>query len=418
VLAVALVRPGPSAGGMKAEYVARRSGAAPGRWTDCRPRDGAQQEPPLPVYEEDFMRLIAETTGAGLAEADVFRSSLKANAADEASLREKFVFLAATSGRSEAEASRTWETVRRFANYTFCKAHAASFGTLAYATAYLKANHPLEFYAAVLRNHSGMYPVWVHVNEARRLGVRVLPPSINRSAADFEIQGGAVTTGLGSIKHLARATVDATLAARRDGAFQSLADFLARVRSDREETLALVGSGAFDEVEPDRCAALTAFLTARGRLRGPGSPPLGFPDAPRPAGARAFADLEKRRMEYQALGFSPLVHPLEFFDGDHSGPPAGRRQAGRPSGVDRPGVRRSCCGLLAALRHYRDGARGLWFVTLDCPAVLVECVLPDHLPRPRLEIGQAYRVEGLLQTRFGAASLRASAVSGLAERFL
>jgi DNA-directed DNA polymerase III PolC len=414
-LALALVRPGPSAGGMKARFIERRT--REGRrtqegWQHQHGQHSGDAAPPndLPVYEEDFMRLIAEATGAGLAEADIFRSSLK-HGDDERGLRDKFVFLATTAGRPEAEALRVWETVRRFARYTFCKAHAISFGTIAYATAYLKANFPLEFYAAVLRNHSGMYPIWVHVNEARRVGVRVVPPSINNSAADFAIQEGVIRAGLGSVKHLSRATTDAILAARRGGRFHSLVDFLDRVRADREETLALLGSGAFDEVETERCAALTLFLTARGRLRGAGTPPLGFPEPLQPTTARAFTPLEKRRMEYAALGFSPLLHPLELFEADGRRAPAPRPLAAGHTGA-------SCAGLLAALRHYRDKGPGLWFVSLDTPDRLVECIVPDHVVRPRLEIGLAYRVSGTVQTRFDVPSLRATAVAGLAEKYL
>jgi DNA polymerase-3 subunit alpha len=403
-LALALVRPGPSAGGMKQEFLRRRArSAGAGSALTCG----------LPVYEEDVMRIIAGWTGVGLAEADMLRRALKDGGAAEA-VRDKFVFLARSAGRSRGEAEGAWEDVKRFSRYTFCKAHAASFGGLAYAMAYLKANYPLEFYAAALRNHSGMYPLWVHVNEARRVGVRVLPPSINSSEADFSIQGDAIRTGLGSIGHLAHSTIKAILTSRRTGPFLSLADFTARVRAGREEVLALTAGGALDEITPDRSAAMTAFLAARGRPAVPGSLSLGFPETAYGLPSRAFSDLAMRRMEYATLGFSPLVHPLAFFDGGGGDPgtqqpPLGRGRAGSP-------LTHSLRGLLAAMRHYRDKGPGLWFLSLDSPDGIHEGTVPEEALGVRLEIGHGYVCEGRVQYRFGVPSLRARSIRVLTEK--
>ncbi|MFZ1947519.1 MAG: hypothetical protein WAW06_08215, partial [bacterium] len=345
------------------------------------------------------------------AEADMLRRSLKDGSRAEA-VRDKFVFLARSAGRSRGEAEAAWEDVRRFSRYTFCKAHAASFGDLAYAMAYLKANHPLEFYAAALRNHSGMYPLWVHVNEARRVGVRVLPPSVGCSEADFSIQGDAIRAGLTSIGHLGRTTVEAILTRRRVGPFLSLADFVARVRAGREEVLALVAAGAFDEITPDRSAAMTAFLAARGKPAVPGALSLGFAETACGLPSRAFSAMAMRRMEYTSLGFSPLVHPLAFFDGDGQDP--GPAQPARARADDSP--IRSLRGLLAAVRHYRDKGPGLWFVTLDNPDGIHECTVAEDVLGLRLEVGQAYVCEGPVQYRFGVPSLRARSVRALREK--
>ena len=403
-LALALVRPGPSAGGMKQEFLRRRAASLAGV-------GAASGACGLPVYEEDVMRIIAAWTGVGLAEADMLRRALK----DEGQIgaaRDKFIMLTRSAGRSRGEAERAWEDVRRFSRYTFCKAHAASFGGLAYAMAYLKANHPLEFYAALLRNHSGMYPLWVHVNEARRVGVRVLPPSVNRSEADFTIEEGAVRTGFASVAHLAEPSTKAILESRRPGRFLALADFLARVRATREEVLALVASGAFDEIEPDRSGTLAALLATRGRNTTAGALPLGLPQSSSGLPSRAFSGLALRKMEYTALGFSPLVHPLAFFDGDGEDTDPPRAPCGRTRMLPTRSVR----GLLAAARHYREKGPGLWFVSLDSPDGIHECTVPDQVPTVRLEIGQAYACRGLLETRFGVPSLRARSVRALREK--
>jgi DNA-directed DNA polymerase III PolC len=402
-LALALVRPGPSAGGMKQEFVRRRAEALR-RGGDAAGIGNGD----LPVYEEDVMRLVAKYTGVGLAEADIFRRCLKDGGSDDPALVEKFLFLADTWGTERATALEAWGHIKRFARYTFSKAHAASFGILAYTAAYLKTHFPLEFYAAALRNHSGMYPLWAHINEARRMGILVVPPAVNRSEADFSIEGTRIRTGLGSVKHLAGRTMETILAERRQAPFESLADFLSRVPSDREETLALVSSGALDEIEPARCQALMEYLAARGKVPAVGALSLGFADNPGWLPTQTFTPLQMRRMEYSTLGFSPLVHPLEFFchvSGD----------AATEAGPDR-----SCPvtirGLAAALRHYRDKGPGLWFATLDSPGGLHEIIIPEGVPHGRFEVGAAYTVRGAVERRFGAATLKVTSMDRLAER--
>ena len=427
-LALALVRPGPAAGGMKQRFLATRPdrpvAGGPSAATAGRPSAAARKParsspacrragPPqyFPVYEEDVMRITADATGMSLAEADIFRRWLKDRQHDESALRDKFVFLARSAGRSQVEAEAAWEAVRRFARYTFCKAHAISFGVIAYASAYLKANFPLEFYAAALRNHSGMYPLWVHVNEARRVGLDVELPSINRSVEDFSIQKGRIRTGLSSVAHLSRATTKALVGARGCGEFQSLSDFLLRVPADKEEVLSLVGSGAFDDVERERCRLFTEYLAARGKSHSPGSPSLGLAEVQTDLPIRAFTALQERRMEYASLGFSPLVHPLAFFAED--GAPERLATARSTPGMARPAPLR---GMLAAVRHYREKGPGLWFLSLDNEQGIHECVLPEDVPRPRLELGSAYECAGKVQRRFGVPSLRAHWIRQLPER--
>ncbi|HVP56727.1 MAG TPA: DNA polymerase III subunit alpha [bacterium] len=411
-LALALVRPGPSAGGMKQEFVRRRARARrDGAATDVADGHVAQRtDGGLPVFEEDVLRLIAKHTGVGFAEADIFRRCLKEGGGDDPALQDKFLFLAETWGTDRATALEAWSHIRRFARYTFSKAHASPFGTLAYAAAYLKTHFPLQFYAAALRNHSGMYPLWAHVNEARRVGIVVLPPSINRSERDFAVEGTSVRTGLSSVKHLAGHTIDAILAERQREPFRSLGDFLCRVASDREETLALVSSGAFDEIEPARCEAMAEYLATRGKLAPTGALAFSFADTPRPFPTRAFTALQLRRMEYATLAFSPLVHPLEFF---YHAPQPLRGPAGSKGGRQPRLVVR---GLLAALRHYHDRGPGLWFLSLDDPDGIHEIIVGDGVTRDRFEIGAAYAAEGAIQHRFGAATLKAAAIHRLGER--
>jgi hypothetical protein len=142
---------------------------------------------------------------------------------------------------------------------------------------------------------------------------------------------------------------------------------------------------------------------------------------------REFSEIGKRKMEYVSLGFSPLAHPLEFFahDGDAGDTPeAGRvrRRSGKPTAPSRvrepghAGPPTSAVGLLAAMRHYKSNGTDLYFITLDHPGGLHECILPRRLRPTRLEIGYAYSVHGYTTTRFGVGTLRASTVKNLPEK--
>jgi DNA polymerase III alpha subunit len=372
----------------------------------------------LPVYEEDVMRIISRYTGTSLAEADIIRRELKSGDVSEENLERKFLFLARTAGVDEPQAVGAWQHVRRFASYAFCKAHAASYGVLAYAAAYLKANFPLEFYAATLRNHAGMYPMWVHVNEARRMGIPVLLPDINRSGRSFSVEGKAIRPGLDVIRHLSGTTLNRIISQRSRERFWSLGDFLARVPTGKEEISSLITSGAFDDIEPERCSALAGYLGLRGRAAFSPQPGLGLTGGDIRLPTRAFRPLQKRRMEYEILGFSPLIHPLEFFLDPVGAGQAPCGPSDTKSRTDPPAGSGShrIAGLLAAMRSYRANGADLWFLTLDNPAGLRECILPRRHLKVRLELAKAYVLEGVVSERFGVATFRARSAKNLPEK--
>jgi DNA polymerase III alpha subunit len=271
--------------------------------------------------------------------------------------------------------------------------------------------------------------------------VEVLLPAVNRSEPDFSIEGEAIRSGLKAIKHLSQATIDGIVRARTRAAFRSLPDFLARVPATRDEVAGMVGCGAFDEIENDRCGALAGYLSLKGNLPRYGQPPLGLADGVCGLPTRRFSPLKERSMEYAALGFSPRVHPLEFFtlpaltdvaDGIQpgtkktTGPSAGRNTVW-PS-ARRRHVRRACqvrpwhavsaVGLLAAMRHYKANGADIYFLTLDNPQGLTECIVSRTLLSGRLEIGKAYHVTGALTSRFGVETLRVTSIAALPEKLI
>ncbi len=404
-LALALVRPGPSLSGAKSKVISDRQNQS----MDEKNPDCIQSQDQCLIYEEDVMKLISQFTGLDLAEADILRRLIKK---DTALAEKRFAELATKRGLDSHAVKCVWEKLERFASYTFCKAHAASYARLAYITAALKANYPAEFYAAALSNHCGMYPLWVHINEARRIGVPILLPDVNLSDEDFKTENGAVRTGLGRIKFVAKKTIESIIKERRIREFKSLTDFLSRIDMSREEAIALIGSGALDSLGVSRPKALlTYFLMKSQRKRIPGSPLLDDREAlDLPCKEPRWIDL--RRMEYEFLGFSPLVHPIYLYrdqcqeNCDHK---VSQSTADQSSGE------RIFYGLLAALHHHRSGGSAIWFVTLDNPEGIFDCIASDKMALPRLEIAKAYRVRAIPIDRNGALSWRIQQIEEIRE---
>jgi len=201
--------------------------------------------------------------GLSLAEADLMRRamSFKGDRSEFLALEEKFLDgsqRAMAAGRTPRVApeviTELWRQISSFAGYAFCKAHSASYAVLSFQSAWLKAHHPAEFMAAVMSNGGGFYSTAAYLEEARRLGLRILLPDINRSEDVFTGRDREVRIGLQQVSGMSRGSLDALLAERRrDGFFISLRDLLRRVpRLSTDEVENLIRCGACDGFELSR----------------------------------------------------------------------------------------------------------------------------------------------------------------------
>src|SRR4029079_4583564 len=159
-----------------------------------------------------------------------------------------------------------FDTIDKFAGYGFNKSHAAGYALIAYQTAWLKAHHPAEFYAASMSFDMALTDkLGVFVEDIRRSGIDCLPPDINSSHAHFTVESGAVRYALGALKGVGEKAMEALVAEReRGGPFASLEDFASRIdpRSlNRRQLESLAGAGAFDSLKPDRAAVFAAAET-------------------------------------------------------------------------------------------------------------------------------------------------------------
>ncbi|MBI3178162.1 MAG: DNA polymerase III subunit alpha, partial [Deltaproteobacteria bacterium] len=256
VAGVALYRPGPLDAGMVEDYIGRKHGRKRVAYPHkvCEPILSPTYG--VIVYQEQVMRIALDLCGFSMGEADVLRKAMgKKKAEVMAEMRDKFVRGAQSkSGMPEPQARELFDQIEKFAGYAFNRAHSAAYAVITYQTAFLKTYFPVEFNAALLSTEMGNQDEVVkYIQSARAVGIAILSPDVNRSERDFTVadtsSGRSILFGLGAIKGLGGAAIEAILDARRAGSFGSLYEFCERVdlrRLNRTALTALIKSGALD----------------------------------------------------------------------------------------------------------------------------------------------------------------------------
>ncbi|MEM9169753.1 MAG: DNA polymerase III subunit alpha, partial [Pseudomonadota bacterium] len=259
---VSLYRPGPMEN--IPTYVERKQGRERPDYLHPKLQGVLEETYGVIIYQEQVMQIAQILSGYSLGEADLLRRAMGKKKKEEMDRqRRRFVDGAVERGVDAAKASSIFDLVQKFAGYGFNKSHAAAYALIAYQTAYLKANHPAAFLAASMSlDRVNTDKLSVFVNEAARSGVRVAPPHVNHSAADFSVDGGAVVYGLSAVKNVGEAAMEAIVAERRRGGpFGDLFDFAERVdlRQVGKRALEnLARAGAFDGLAPSRAAAFAS----------------------------------------------------------------------------------------------------------------------------------------------------------------
>ncbi|MCL6450291.1 MAG: DNA polymerase III subunit alpha [Acetobacteraceae bacterium] len=477
VASVALIRPGPIKGNMVEPFLARRRGREPVTYLHPALEPILRKTYGVVLFQEQVIEIATAVAGFSPGEADALRRAMthRRSQREMDEIGRKFVLRAVDRGVDEAAARAIFSCMAGYASYGFCEAHAAAFASTACKTAYLARHCPAEFFAAILSSQPmGFYPPSVLTVELRRRGVAVLGPDINRSGADYRVEGlgagrapaagRAVRVSLRQVKGMGEASLEAILRARAAGPFRSLEDFCARVDVDRDLAENLVLCGAFDAVEAGALAAGTAVSAVnrrallwrvagaleRGRrlraaggagecwLPGPAeeagvgasvapSSPAVFeagPEAGGPPGAPALADFswaERLAFEQEILGFTVSGHFMEALR------PALRRAGFRSSrelARLAHGARVRVAGL--PVRPHRPPTRSgrtVVFLSLEDEGGLVDVtVFEDVYQRCGAAIfadpAPALAVEGRLQRRGAGVSVLAEVVEELGRRHL
>jgi DNA polymerase III alpha subunit len=273
------------------------------------------------VYEEHILQICEAFAGLPPGRADVLRRALaKQKLKVIAQFQAEFVASAYARGHTAEEITEVWDLIAGFAGYAFCKAHSTAYGVEAYQAAWLKRYFPAEFMAGVLTNGKGFYHPLVYILECHRLGLKLLPPSINEPGPAFVPHGNELRVPLIRLKGLTERTTDAMLNARQRGPFTSMADFFHRVAPTGEELEAMIRVGTFDVFgeSPTR-----QFWQAQHLLRTNGSSkqskqgwlitPPGLEQLPGiPLSEPSRRD--RLQSETDSFGFAVNGHPLELFE--------------------------------------------------------------------------------------------------------
>jgi DNA polymerase-3 subunit alpha len=254
---MALIRPGPME--MAPDYIARKHGRTPIEYMHPDIEQILSETYGVALYQEQVMRIANVLAGFSMAEGDGLRKAMGKKLPEEmAKYRDRFVSGCVDHGLAAKLAGEIWDMIERFAGYGFNKAHSAAYAVIAAQTAYLKANHPVEFMAALLSTDVGNSDKIVfNVVECRRAGIEVLPPDINRSDWEFGVEATAagakaVRFGLGAVKNAGEGAVRAIVSARAassSGRFEGLDAFCDAVdwaAVNRRVAECLVKCGAFD----------------------------------------------------------------------------------------------------------------------------------------------------------------------------
>lgn len=265
---VALYRPGPMA--FIPAYIERKKNPKLVRYLDPRMEPILKNSYGVIVYQDDILETAVKIAGYSWGEADKLRKAMGKKIPKEmAAQKEHFTAGCIAHGMKKDAVQKLWEQIETFAAYGFGKAHAASYGNLAYKTAYMKANFPVDYMAAVLTADAGdVERIAEVVAECKRMGIAVLPPSVNESYGNFTvIDDSNIRFGLYSIKNFGMGVGDSIIAARKTGGpFTDIANFLSRIpdpvrggasngagRNINKKSLeSLIQCGAFDDMKLSR----------------------------------------------------------------------------------------------------------------------------------------------------------------------
>jgi DNA polymerase-3 subunit alpha len=259
---VALYRPGPMDNIY--EYIARKHGTKPAKYAHPKMKTFLDTTFGVLVYQDDLLMTAIKVAGYSWGEVDKFRKAVGKKIPEEMK-KQHIIFVEGCqkhSGMTEKEAEALWDLFEPFQGYGFNKAHAASYGLVAYQTAYMKANFPSEYMTAVLTAESGdVEEIARIVAETKRMGIPVLPPDVNESLGDFAVvknsagtegSGDSIRFGLHTIKNLGEEIANAIIAERKEnGPYLDFSDFLHRVKHqnlNKRSLEALIKSGSFDSL--------------------------------------------------------------------------------------------------------------------------------------------------------------------------
>ena len=412
---VALYRPGPLGSGMVQDFIDRKNGKVAVEYLHPSLEPILRETYGVILYQEQVMEIVRELAGFTLGRADLLRRAMSKKKSDIL-IAQKKAFVDGCSARSidSALAEKIFELLVHFADYGFNKSHSAAYGLLTWRMAYLKANYPAEYMAAMLSSVMDIDKSTVYADQARQMGLTLLGPDINLSERNFTVVDGKIRFGLAALWNISEQMVEEVIQKRNEGgAYKSLTDFCRRVDLKlitKRVVEIFVKSGAFDSLEPRRAELFNTIDDALASQVGLFEERT---SAPTVEGAASSTILQ---WEKQTLGFYLTGHPLNEFRDKIKGL-ISIREIKEKTFED--GKRLKIPGLIIELRRsITKSGDTMCFVTLeDFTDRINVTVFPKVLQDAgdRLALDKAVIMDCSLETYNGEQTFTAEAVTSAAE---
>ncbi len=332
---VALYRPGPLGSGMVEDFIKRKHKEKRVEYLHPVLEPVLNNTYGVIIYQEQVMRIASEMAGFSLGEADLLRRAMgKKKKEIIEGLKKQFIEGAQKKEITKDISSKVFELIEYFAGYGFNKSHSAAYALISFQTAYLKTHYPHEYMAALLSSvMDSQEKVNFYINEAARMGIKVLPPDINQSGENFEAVGDQIVFGLVAVKNVGKNAIEAIHKARKEeGQFSSIQDFTTRVDLsivNRRTIESLIKAGAFKSINPNRAQLLQmldpCYCHGQNVQKDLNSSQVSLFEIGEDAGfdikdvtidtpdIEDFTDKEKLALEKEYLGYYVSGHPLDEY---------------------------------------------------------------------------------------------------------
>lgn len=321
--ASSIIRPGVAESGMMQEFIARHKDPSRRKYLLPEMEKVLGETYGVMVYQEDVIKVAHHIAGLTLDEADVLRRAMSGKMRSHHAMQlivNRFFDSCDEKNIPRKVSNELWRQIESFAGYSFCKAHSASFALLSFQVAYLKAHFPAEFMANVLNNRGGFYSSAVYIQEAKRLGIKILLPCVNEGENEYKGKGKQIRIGFMAIKHLSNSSIKTILTQREKyGKYVSLADFIVRTRLGIKEIELFIKCGAIDCFKETRhtLLRLADIYFNKFKMLEEGYNDFFMNEFFELENAvktnNDFSIEEKCIAEYESFDYMVSKHPLEFF---------------------------------------------------------------------------------------------------------
>jgi DNA-directed DNA polymerase III PolC len=327
VAASSIIRPGVADSGMLDLYVRYHNKAEEVRYQHPLMKELLGDTYGIMIYQEDVIKVAHHIAGFTFGEADLLRRGMtkKRHWTNLNEYRSRFIRGAANRGIPEETAEQIWKQIESFSGYSFCKAHSAAYSVISFRSAYLRCHYPAEFMAAVLTNGGGFYSRPAYLEEARRMGLKIIPPHVNESEEHYTGRGRELRVALAQIKNLSRGAIRSALKSRSErGKFSSIEDFIIGTGVTRTDAEILVKAGALDNLGLNRSQLLWVLDAEYESIIGEYKARQGAQEATlfdntftfnarKPPALPDHSPDEKLRLEMEHLDMAVTAHPLTLF---------------------------------------------------------------------------------------------------------